>query len=56
MTRNVYRDKEQENKIQAIAEAMQRMEVPVSVGWLAPKKFEAADTGRVKLTEEKAKD
>ena len=70
MTRNVYRDKEQESNVQAIAEAMQLMEVPVSVGWLAPKKLEAADrlgiekeiakyaadSGRAKLTEEKAKD
>ena len=70
MTRNVYRDKEQESNVQAIAEAMQLMEVPVRVGWLAPKKLEAADrlgiekeiakyaadTGRAKLTEEKAKD
>ena len=43
MTRNVHRDKEQESNVQAIAEAMQLMEVPVSVGWLAPKKLEAAD-------------
>ena len=70
MTRNVYRDKEQDSNVQAIAEAMQLMEVPVSVGWLAPKKLEAvdrqgiekeiakyaADTGRAKLTAVKAKD
>ena len=43
MTRNVYRDKGQESNVQAIAEVMQLMEVPVSVGWLAPKKLEAAD-------------
>ena len=69
MTRNVYRDKEQERNVQAIAEAMQLIEVPVSVGCLAPKKLEAADrlwiekeiakyaadTGRAKLMEEKAK-
>ena len=70
MTRNVYRDKEQESNVQVIVEAMQLMEVPVSVGWLAPKKLEAADrlgiekeiakyaadTGRAKVTEEQAKD
>ena len=43
MTWNVYGDKEQESNVQAIAEVMQFMEVPVSVGWLAPKKLEAAD-------------
>ena len=43
MTRNVYRDKEQESNVKAIADAMQLMEVPMSVGWLAPKKLEAAD-------------
>ena len=32
MTRNVYRDKEQERNVQAIVEVMQLMEVPVSVG------------------------
>ena len=61
VTRNVYRDKERESNVQTIVEAMQFMEVPVSVGWLAPKKLEASDslgisTGRVKLTEEKVKD
>ena len=70
MTWNVCGDKEQESNVQSIAEAMQVMEVPVSVGWLALKKLEAADrlgieneiskyasdTGRAKLTEEKAKD
>ena len=70
MTRNVYRDKEQESNVQTISEAMHLMEVPVSVGWLAPKKLEAtdrlgiekeiskyaSDIGRAKLTEEKAKD
>ena len=32
MTRNVYRDKEQESNVQVIAEAIQLMQVPVSVG------------------------
>ena len=70
MTRNDHRDKEQESNVQTIAQALQTMEVSVSVGWLDPKKLEAADgqgiekeinkfatqTGRVKLTAEKSKD
>ena len=70
MTRNAQRDKEQEGNVQSIAEALQTMGMPVSVGWLAPKKLEATErkeidkeiqmfvkgNGSAKLTPEKAKD
>ena len=46
MTRNAQRDKEQEGNVQSIAEALQTMGMPVSVGWLAPKKLSKPQKGR----------
>jgi hypothetical protein len=70
MTKNAHRDKEQEKNFKAITSAMQRREITVSSGWLVSEKLKptdrtaiekeiesyATETGRTKLTVEKAKD
>ncbi len=70
MSKNVHRDKEQEMNFKAIISAMERLEITVTSGWLASEKLKptdrtaigkeiesyATETGRTKLTVEKAKD
>jgi hypothetical protein len=70
MSKNVHRDKEQEKNFKVITSAIQRREITVISGWLVSEKLKptdrtaiekeieiyATETGRTKLTVEKAKD
>ena len=70
MSKNVSRDKEMKGNLMAITTALEIMGINASSGWLASEKLKAVDrlaieseiesytieTGRTKLTTEKAKD